>query len=737
MKRLLAFVFLLAFALLGAEVEETGRLEFNRFHIQPTRLGFSLFDYMHGGQNGVPMRIQGTESVFMTYMRQNSSAVRRRQRWAWIDTNGNGLMGNEVNFGTTQIEGFGSLALDPVTNDPFYVWHADYIRPEASSRSDVHIRHDAVHLMGTPGQIWSQVQMVIDNSSDDNTEDFMFRWPVIHVGPSPIEGKNRIYIFTLNAGFTSHQTTEPTPENPSGRIQSSAAMLSFADYANLNGQVLGDPNELDWNHRIIPYLIDTHRWNPEETGIATEGDFRSVRAYPSFTVSGSIVVLAGHTAGNSTDWSGLERHDHFIIYCDNYGEFREDEYTVRTFDFSNRLPEGIRPIAMLNDREIPILGIDNRSDGLNVWNFRTTPGVLNNKTIIVDSRGRIQFPIKYHLLANLGENNEILTYPLTHTIHNAIYDPLTGEVEFSNIMPRTTPMITERPVFPWGTHDQYIREDFIVLDPSEELVLEWHLMNYPFFFGFIDSHTQPRRLNQFHINHVRLSEDDDGLIAMMWMDSAKSLRHNLHTQGQSPYADWAEVPEIMISISLDSGQNWSEPYRMSKFNHDELLTHDQGIPSYVWPADRVLRVDENTVRLFFMYTEDLSYGTFTQNEGLDLGSYINFTAVDFDVRHVTNSGADRVLRPQEAMLAQNFPNPFNPNTTINFNIPSTGQVNLSIFNVRGQLVKTLVNDVYTAGNYSIAWNGVDDNNRSVSSGIYFYRLEAAGRTEVRRMLLMK
>jgi len=85
----------------------------------------------------------------------------------------------------------------------------------------------------------------------------------------------------------------------------------------------------------------------------------------------------------------------------------------------------------------------------------------------------------------------------------------------------------------------------------------------------------------------------------------------------------------------------------------------------------------------------------------------------------------------------NYPNPFNPETTIQFSLPEDSKVELSINNVKGQKVKTLTSDHFEKGAHSIIWNGSDNNNKSVSSGIYFYKLSAGRNTIMKKMLLLK
>ena len=89
-------------------------------------------------------------------------------------------------------------------------------------------------------------------------------------------------------------------------------------------------------------------------------------------------------------------------------------------------------------------------------------------------------------------------------------------------------------------------------------------------------------------------------------------------------------------------------------------------------------------------------------------------------------------------LSQNHPNPFNPETTIQYSILQESKVELNIYNIKGQKVKTLVNEVLPAGEHSAIWNGIDSNGNRVSSGIYFYRLKVNGKTDaVKKCLLLK
>ena len=95
------------------------------------------------------------------------------------------------------------------------------------------------------------------------------------------------------------------------------------------------------------------------------------------------------------------------------------------------------------------------------------------------------------------------------------------------------------------------------------------------------------------------------------------------------------------------------------------------------------------------------------------------------------------ILPISFTLYQNYPNPFNPTTSIEFDIPISTEVNISIYNSLGQTVATLTDDQLSAGSYSIEWDGMNDNNNPVSSGIYFYKLTSEVYTDTKRMILLR
>jgi DNA-binding beta-propeller fold protein YncE len=95
------------------------------------------------------------------------------------------------------------------------------------------------------------------------------------------------------------------------------------------------------------------------------------------------------------------------------------------------------------------------------------------------------------------------------------------------------------------------------------------------------------------------------------------------------------------------------------------------------------------------------------------------------------------VQPLTTVLRGNYPNPFNPETSIRFDLAEAGPVRLHVFDALGQKVKTLVDGSLSAGTHQAVWRGVDQGGRSLSSGMYFYRLEVGSYSQARKMLLMK
>ena len=113
--------------------------------------------------------------------------------------------------------------------------------------------------------------------------------------------------------------------------------------------------------------------------------------------------------------------------------------------------------------------------------------------------------------------------------------------------------------------------------------------------------------------------------------------------------------------------------------------------------------------------------------------------ISFNVTIIPVSESDKHITVEKTKLLGSYPNPFNPETTISFNVASITSIDVAIdiYNIKGQKVRTLVNDIYSYGTHQAIWNGTDDNGNSVSSGVYFYQMKSSENNTVKRMVLLK
>jgi hypothetical protein len=198
------------------------------------------------------------------------------------------------------------------------------------------------------------------------------------------------------------------------------------------------------------------------------------------------------------------------------------------------------------------------------------------------------------------------------------------------------------------------------------------------------------------------------------------------------------------------------PYRISADRYGNMYLPEGGSPT----PNMVLGLDGTGV--FKIDLKNNPYGMFgyrnivvdssvdqgkSQYDGLYLAPDRYMIHIPYDVQMASivpsGVGVEEVAAnrlPNSCALSQNFPNPFNPSTTIHFSLAeSVGRVNtvLSVYDVNGRLVNTLVSESLDPGTYAVGWDGHDLNGRKVSSGLYLYKLEAGTFSETRRMILLK
>ena len=93
--------------------------------------------------------------------------------------------------------------------------------------------------------------------------------------------------------------------------------------------------------------------------------------------------------------------------------------------------------------------------------------------------------------------------------------------------------------------------------------------------------------------------------------------------------------------------------------------------------------------------------------------------------------------PDEFALHQNYPNPFNPVTTLRYDLPENGHVHITIYDMLGREVKTLINQTQDTGYRSVVWDATNDYGKPVSAGVYLYQIQAGNFVQSRKMVLLK
>ncbi|MGH1365584.1 MAG: choice-of-anchor B family protein [Calditrichia bacterium] len=190
-------------------------------------------------------------------------------------------------------------------------------------------------------------------------------------------------------------------------------------------------------------------------------------------------------------------------------------------------------------------------------------------------------------------------------------------------------------------------------------------------------------------------------------------------QGTGDDPEWDEY--LLLECRNDAG-NWIPVY--------------QRTGEEVKPFEKVtLQIDNlpNSGGTLFYTDFQVRFRSFSLNPGEVDDWFID----DFYVGPSLTVGVEPDLQPLKFELLANYPNPFNPTTSIPYRVAEAGKVTLIIYNSLGQHVRTLVNATQQSGSYSAVWDGRDDSGEEVVSGIYLYRLQENSQSRTRKMVLLK
>ena len=158
--------------------------------------------------------------------------------------------------------------------------------------------------------------------------------------------------------------------------------------------------------------------------------------------------------------------------------------------------------------------------------------------------------------------------------------------------------------------------------------------------------------------------------------------------------------------------------------------------AFLKSEDEKVRAVYNQTDTYRTICSSTILGAFFDGNNLNIKAYLMGEYINFLTNQPTSINENSVL-PTMAKLGQNYPNPFNPTTTISFQIPHQSNVKLTIYNLKGERIKTLLNKNIDSGYHQVIWNGKNDNGKDAVSGIYFYKLTSQSYNLIQKMILMK
>ena len=663
-------------------VEQTNReVPEWEFYVDPVGIITNYYDYQPGSYNSTPVQVQPAEvggGIYITFHSRETAASTRRVYYAYIDADG--VVTNTATISTDDVhEGYSGVDLDLTTGDPLVAWHVN--EDTGTADLEVMFTYDMYHL-GSPG-LWKAPFVIIDDTIGPNAPSDEFIWPYVYVGPSPDPLKQRVYVTANNA--------DDTPTGSPSENQ----LIAYADFDVNDFNI---QSELDWTYVTIPLMNDWHmgipEWKRPNCGMAVSDDGK-------VAIFGYVITNTGSTLPDEM----------FCFLSDNYGEEGSFEYYTGQAEFEIPNPQNQDGSYLWVDSETGV-----------PQDMYMVPYLCNHQNVIfANNNTELKFMGNMNIMIEPDSwyPDWPMMYPKMYT-----YNLVDDEFSFQDLYLTGANPNDDSPMLPWDLDEDGVVDEFD--DDGDVVVNEgWPIYHFD-------------NAVAFHENSFKMAknEDNDWLVAV-WSEGLKSRLGNIPEPG---YEDWAEYPEVAIAISADGGETWEDTIIMNAKTGDDNYAPelDGMIPEYIYPGDTIEDLGDGygLVHLFFL--DDNSYGSFIQAHGENLGGTMMYTGLKIYFGDGGSEAGNNVVTSEIATLSQNFPNPFNPNTTIKYSLNEASQVSVEVFNVKGQLVKTLVNEYQTAGTQSVEWNGVDDNNTSVSSGVYFYKMKAGGRyTSTRKMILLK
>ncbi|MCK4312900.1 MAG: T9SS type A sorting domain-containing protein, partial [Candidatus Cloacimonetes bacterium] len=469
-----------------------------------------------------------------------------------------------------------------------------------------------------------------------------------------------------------------SPGNPSENV-----LIAYADFDDVD---LENQSTFDWTYNTIPLLDEWNQGIPEW-----------IRPHLSMCVSDDgKVALMGYNTNDEI----------FVFLNENYG-IGDYEYFSECYQFNTWNPQNLNGSYFFAD--------ENGEPYTLFWSFAPCN---NMNSIFLDNSNKLNFCGSFGLQCYEGFYWFNLVYPKAFQ-----FDIDTQEFSFHDLYIEGANPSDNNPMVPWDLNEDGIVDS--LLQNGDPYMVE----GFPLLYSYTGA--------AFHENTFKIVKNEEkGWLAAVWHDGLKS---KYAYEGVPGYEEWLEVPEIAICISADNGESWSEVIFLNSIETPEF---SEMIPVYIYPGDLIEDLGDDHGKLHLFFLDDYSYGSYVHGNGENLGGMQMYCSLDIDFDYLVLAENETI--PQVSYELYNYPNPFNPETKITFSVPNDFEKSpIEIYNVKGQKVKTLEcnNHVIakaTESLYHITWDGTDENNKPVSSGVYLYKLSIDGKTKaVRKMILLR
>ncbi len=455
-----------------------------------------------------------------------------------------------------------------------------------------------------------------------------------------------------------------------------SAVLAYADVTteDISG---GSPSEWEWNYNIIPIEPDNN-----------------IRAFYSMAVKDNYVVYFGYYFSQTGELNGKNL---FAMVNDNYGQ---GDFEIYHFNYSLQW--------QLNDP----LNLDgtwlyggNQPAELTWSIFLTT----HFNTAFIDEN-TVGFP---GAMAIEHFQNEYWSFnpQMGHIpVFLFSFNIQTHQFKAENVYPQALVSGISTPLPPWdlngdGEVDAYDNEGH----PKT-------VASLPVFYTNLE--------DSYNTGLFNMSVSSDfNYKTIVWEDCYEAYLNSIGIEG---YENWQHKAKIMIGTNF--GNLWNTPIIIDANQDDEHYNSavEGMIPEYVYTSEEIRLNNQNLpkIPLFFLNADEYEASA---------GGNLEYAVINITALHTSDNN---VSETSEIEL-QNYPNPFNPETTINYQLKENGSVELNVYNIKGQLVKTLVKKYQKTGDHNVVWNGTDNSGNRLASGIYFYKIKQGKFTSTKKMILMK